>query len=159
MSVLDEFSKRFDRPQSVWTKEQWRQAAIELASRLESSSLAPAKIGRPVHDDGAFVVAKNGDVTISAKSNYAALAWQVEQRLNKAKAEKRKLTIKDAIREELVATIQRHNAAKSDQRGKRSGELRESRADEMLETACKGVREAMKEIEKKRAEKKAKTDI
>lgn len=145
MSALDEFAERFGSPQSSWTKEQWKQAAIELASKLDGTSRAPAKQGRPRHNDAAFVIDKNGNVTVSARANYAALAWQVEQRMEQAEADRRSLTMKAAVREELIATIQRHNAARPDQRGKRSGVIGEHRADEILETAYTHVRKLLKE--------------
>ncbi|WP_412548890.1 hypothetical protein Q2T91_20395 [Ralstonia pseudosolanacearum] len=76
MSALDEFAARFGRPQSAWTRDQWKQAAIELASRLDGAKRtpAPAKRGRPRHDDARHVMDKNGKLTVSQKSNYAALA-------------------------------------------------------------------------------------
>jgi mercuric ion transport protein len=134
MSALDEFAEKFGRPQSAWTKEKWKQAAIELASRLDRTNRTPAKRGRPRHN-GRYVVAKNGKVTVSQKSDHAALASQVEQRMGQAAADGRRLTIKDAVREELNEAIRRHNAAPPDKRGERNGELRESRANAMLETA------------------------
>ncbi|MEM5315552.1 hypothetical protein [Paraburkholderia sp. JHI869] len=145
MSALDEFAERFGRPQSNWTREQWKQVAIELASRLDSTNRAPAKRGRPRHDDdAAFVRGKSDNVTVTAKANYAALAWQVEQRMDQADADRRPLTMKEAVREELVEAIRRHNGAEVDRRGKRSGEIRESRADDMVKTAYTEVRKLLK---------------
>jgi hypothetical protein len=144
MAALDEFAARFGRPQSAWTKAQWKQAAIELASRLDRTDRTPAKRGRPRHDDAAFVMGKDGKVTVSQKSNYAALAWQVKQRMEQADADGRPLAMKEAVREELVEAIRRHNAAPPDKRGERNGELRESRANAMLETAYTEVRKLLK---------------
>lgn len=143
MSVLDEFSGQFNRSQSRWTREQWRQAALELASRLDSGNQTPAKRGRPRNDVGSIVVSKNGEVTVSQKGNYAALAWQVQQRMELAEAAGKKLTIKAAVREELIVAIERHNATPPDRRGKRNGVLRPSRADEMLRTAYTEVRKLL----------------
>jgi len=144
MSVLDEFQQLFGRPSSTWTKEQWRQAAIELASRLDHAKPMPAKRGRPRHDDARYVLDKNGQVTVSQKSNYAALAWQVEQRMEQAAADGRPLTMKKAVHEELVEAVRRHNAAPADRRGRRSGEIGEHRANAMLETAYTEVRKLLK---------------
>lgn len=146
MSALDEFAERFGRPQSVWTKEQWKQVAIELASRLDRTNQMPAARGRPRQDGARYVMGKNGKVTISQKSNYAALAWQVEGRLKQAEEDGRSLTMKEAVREELVEAIRRHNAAPEDQRGKRNDMLRESRADELLETAYTAVRKQLRKL-------------
>ncbi|WP_333980376.1 hypothetical protein [Burkholderia orbicola] len=144
MSVLDEFAGRFERPQSAWTKEQWKQVAIELASRLDQTKRTPVKRGRPRHDDSSYVIAKNGEVTVSQRSNDASLAWQVRQRMKQAEAVGRPIKIKEAVREELVAAIRRHNAASPDQRGGRRGVIREHRAEEMLETAYTQVRKLLK---------------
>ncbi|CBJ38916.1 protein of unknown function [Ralstonia solanacearum CMR15] len=149
MAALDEFAARFGRSQSAWTREQWKQAAIELASRLDGSDLTPAKRGRPRHGDAGHVIDKNGKVTVSQRSNYAALAWQVEQRMEQADADGRPLTIKEAVHAELVETIRRHNAAPADQRGERNDELRESRANEMLETAYTEVRKLLRKWREK----------
>lgn len=144
MSPLDEFAERFERPQSAWTKEQWKQAAIELASRLDSTNRTPAKRGRPRHHDARYVKGENGKVTISKKSNYAALAWQVEQRMEQAEAGGRPVTVKRAVFEELVEAIRRHNTAPADQRGERNGEIGEHRANDMLKTAYTEVRKLLK---------------
>lgn len=149
MPALDDFAKQFGRPQSAWTREQWKEVAIELASRLDSNVQPPAKRGRPSHDKGAFVQGKNGEVTISQKANYAALAWQVQQRMQNAEANGRPLTMKEAVLEELHHAIRRHNATPAEQRGQRSGELRESRANEMLETAYTEVRKLLRKTLKK----------
>lgn len=160
MSTLDEFAERFERPQSAWTKEQWKQTAIELASRLDGTDLAPAKKGRQRHNGNAFVTDKNGKVTASAKANYEVLAWQVKQRMEKADADGHSLKIKEAVRAELVEAIRRHNNAPEELnrlragiglppldpsviRGERDGDIRESRANEMLETTYTEVRKLL----------------
>ncbi len=62
------------------------------------------------------------------------------------------MTIKQAVLVELKEAIRRHNTAKPEQRGERNSELRESRANEMLETAYTEVRKILRVW--KKAEKK-----
>lgn len=64
--------------------------------------------------------------------------------MKQAEAVGRPIKIKEAVREELVAAIRRHNAASPDQRGGRRGVIREHRAEEMLETAYTQVRKLLK---------------
>ncbi|WP_412548889.1 hypothetical protein Q2T91_20390 [Ralstonia pseudosolanacearum] len=70
--------------------------------------------------------------------------------MEQADTDGRPLTIKDAVHAELVEAIRRHNAAPPDQRGERNGELRESRANEMLETAYTEVRKLLKKWREER---------
>ncbi|UTV54790.1 hypothetical protein [Burkholderia arboris] len=132
MSVLNEFAEKFGPQQSAWTKEQWRHVATELASRLDHANRPPAKRGRPRHDG-----------PTPTEKNYAALAWQVQQRMEQAMADGRPLAMKNAVRAELVATIQWENN-RAIKRGDLDSVIRESRVVDMLETAYTAVRKLLK---------------
>jgi hypothetical protein len=136
MSALDEFAEKFERQQSAWTKEQWKQVAIELASRLDHVKMKRAKRGRPRH---------NG--ATPAEKNYAALAWQVQQRREQAQAAGQRLTIREAVRVEIMETIRRENN-KAIERGDSDSVIRESRAVDMLDTAYTAVRKLLSQWSK-----------
>ncbi len=72
----------------------------------------------------------------SAAVNYEALAWQVKKRIEAAKNDGRKLKIKDAIREEMYASVVWVN--------EHEGPFRESRVNGKLDTTYIEVRKILK---------------
>ena len=156
MSILDEFNQVFGRPRSSWTKAQWEQVAIELAARIDISTSKTSLRGRPRHNadttTNGLIKDGQGKWVVPAQQNYQSLANQVKDRLQKSRANGQSMTIKQAVLVELKEAIRRHNTAKPEQRGERNSELRESRANEMLETAYTEVRKILRVW--KKAEKK-----
>lgn len=74
----------------------------------------------------------------SSAVNYEALAWQVKQRIEAAKHEGRKLKIKDAVREEMYASVDWVNAHVTP--------MRKSRVNDKLTTAYTEVRKILKKL-------------
>lgn len=123
------FSDQRGKAISAFDVDDWREAALSAASKI-GSNWRP--VGRP----------KNANLLSSAQTNYQALAWQVLQRIESAKQENRKLTIKKAVEEEMLASVRQRN--EDGHLGKNGNRIRDGLVKTKLPTAYTEVRKIIK---------------
>ena len=93
MDGLSRFEQQFGKPRSGWTKAQWQKVAETLAG----VELTPkAEPGHPVYAPG---------LLRAKQTNYAALASEVLERIQEAKARGAKMTMKRAVREIMTESV------------------------------------------------------
>lgn len=95
-------------------------------------------------DDGNII-----RVQVAQRSNYAALAFSVEERIERARGNNEKLTIRAAVRAEIVVAIRRNNATPPDRRPDSWRVVREGTVDELVETAYIEVRKLLARLRRK----------
>ena len=128
MDALEKYQTEFGQPKENWTLEQWRKVATELAEIVDAHPMEKRSgnaRGRP----------SSRGSPMSAAQNYAALAFWVEQRIQHVHADGKKITIKEAVRQEILAAIKRRNDS-----GKST---REGHVDRLLDTAYTEVRKIL----------------
>jgi hypothetical protein len=110
--------------------------------------------GRPPAENGLKVQRDdNGDIVrvqVAQGSNYAALANQVADRLERAQARKVKLTMRAAVRAEIIDAIRRNNETPPALRPTSWSATREGKADELAKTAYIEVRKLLARLKRER---------
>ena len=128
--------------------------------RMTKESGARRGRGRPPVENGLKI--KRGDdgsilrLQVAESANYAALAFQVTERIDRARVNKEKLSIVAAVRAEVLHAIRRNNETPPDpdRRPPQSWEIvREGRAEEWIKTAYIEVRKLL--AKQRRNESKA----
>lgn len=114
---------------SAFDVDDWREAALSAASRIGTNWKPP---GRP----------KSANLLSSAHTNYQALAWQVLQRIESTKQENIKLTINEAVEEEMLASVRRRN--EDGYPDKNGNQIREGLVRTKIPTAYTEVRKIIK---------------
>lgn len=111
---------------------------------MGQDELARRRRGRP-RSEGPYNVKRDApgnivDVRIAQSANFDALAFQVAERRDAAKAAGKKMTIKKAVEEEITLAIQRNNDWPEELRPASWEIVREGRKSEFLANALREVR-------------------
>ena len=110
--------------------------------------------GRPPAENG-LKVQRDDDgniirVQVAQNSNYAALAFWVEGRIERARANKKRLTIRAAVHAEIIDAIRRNNDTPPDRRPDSWSVVRAGRVDALIETAYIEVRKLLARLKRER---------